>query len=425
MRRNALSFTFVLLALTGTVSGRANDSPADSRGASSARGSELLDAVGRTVAQRFYDPDRLDHWSSLVRDGRQAVRDADTFAGQAAAINRLLAGLNASHTELLTPDEPRYYHLLSVFHPEKPPEKLAHLFPGGHVSYAGIGAFYLHRDGEMFIKAVWPGFPAAEAGLHAGDRIVRADGAAFQPIRSFAGMVGRPVRLIIQSTPEADARREVVVRPVQIEPREAFLRAQAESFRLIPHNGKQVAYVHVWSYAGLEYQMLLRELLSQEAQDSDALVLDLRDGLGGADPEYLALFDRRLPETVMRSRNGEVVRRDNVWRKPVALLVNEGTTSGKEIFAYGFQQCGFGPVIGARTAGAVLGGSAFLMPEDCLLYLAVADVQVDGRRLEGVGVAPDVEVPWDVPYAAGRDPQLQKALDVVCEAEPARASSRQ
>jgi carboxyl-terminal processing protease len=49
----------------------------------------------------------------------------------------------------------------------------------------------------------------------------------------------------------------------------------------------------------------------------------------------------------------------------------------------------------------------------------VVDVEVDGKRLEGVGVAPDVTVPFDIRYAAGRDPQfdaaVEKALSVITE----------
>jgi carboxyl-terminal processing protease len=50
-----------------------------------------------------------------------------------------------------------------------------------------------------------------------------------------------------------------------------------------------------------------------------------------------------------------------------------------------------------------------------LLLLAVADVTVDGQRLEGVGVGPTIEVPFDPIYAAGRDPQLDRAVQVLSE----------
>src|SRR6266581_3289677 len=100
------------------------------------------------------------------------------------------------------------------------------------------------------------------------------------------------------------------------------------------------------------------------------------------------------------------------WRKPVAMLVNGGTRSGKEILAYGFKKYQLGEVIGTRTEGAVLAATAFLI-DDGLLLLAVGDVQVDGERLEGVGVAPTIEVQADPASTGLGDPQLDRAIAVL------------
>lgn len=43
------------------------------------------------------------------------------------------------------------------------------------------------------------------------------------------------------------------------------------------------------------------------------------------------------------------------------------------------------------------------------------DVLVDGERIEGVGVTPDVEVEFSIPYANGADPPLEKAIDVLLD----------
>jgi carboxyl-terminal processing protease len=100
----------------------------------------------------------------------------------------------------------------------------------------------------------------------------------------------------------------------------------------------------------------------------------------------------------------------------VALLSNEGTRSGKEVLTYGFKKYGFGEVIGTRTAGALLAGRGFLLSDGSFLMVAVSDVTVDGERLEAKGVEPTIEVPFDLPYAGGRDPQLDKAVDVLASA---------
>ena len=100
-------------------------------------------------------------------------------------------------------------------------------------------------------------------------------------------------------------------------------------------------------------------------------------------------------------RDGETEFVGAKWRKPVAALVNGATRSGKEVLAYGFREYGLGPLVGAHTEGAVLAATAFLIGDEGLLLLAVEDVLVDGKRLEGVGVEPTIPVAFDRRYAAG------------------------
>ncbi len=68
-----------------------------------------------------------------------------------------------------------------------------------------------------------------------------------------------------------------------------------------------------------------------------------------------------------------------------------------------------------RTAGALLAGTGVTLRANGLLIMAVEDAAVDGERIEGVGVAPSIEVPFDVRYAAGKDPQLDKAIAVLAD----------
>jgi carboxyl-terminal processing protease len=56
------------------------------------------------------------------------------------------------------------------------------------------------------------------------------------------------------------------------------------------------------------------------------------------------------------------------------------------------------------------------MQDGSLLYLAVADVLVDGERLEGKGVTPDISVSFPLAYAQGADPQKAQAIATVLAA---------
>jgi carboxyl-terminal processing protease len=207
----------------------------------------------------------------------------------------------------------------------------------------------------------------------------------------------------------------ISVTPADLHPNAMFLRGLQASARVIgAGDNTRIGYVHVWSYASPRVQSALEDLIADgPLRDADALIWDLRDGWGGAQPEYLDLFNPRAPTMQVKSRDGETGMVDVKWRKPVAMLINGGTRSGKEVLAYGFKEYRLGELIGNRTEGAVLAATAFLIGDEGLLLLAVEDVLVDGQRLEGVGVAPTIEVAFDPRYAAGADPQLERAVQVL------------
>ena len=99
--------------------------------------------------------------------------------------------------------------------------------------------------------------------------------------------------------------------------------------------------MHVWSYASGVCQEALEQLLGEGVlKDADALVLDLREGWGGAVPDYLDLFNARAPTMQVRDRDGRVQLENVKLRRPVVMLVNERSRSGKEVLAYGFEKYG-------------------------------------------------------------------------------------
>jgi len=383
---------------------------------SGAAGLAAFDEVWETVRDRFYDP-RLHglDWQAMRARYRPQAASARSRDETAAVVNAMLAELGASHTRYYTPDDPAYYQLADIFSYALRRRGLDRVFPGGEVTYPGIGVFTETDDqGRTFITGVVEDAPAHEAGLLVGDEIVSVDGGPFRPVDSFRGKVGGAVPLLIRRT-AAEAPTAIGVAPAEIHPNDMFLRGLEASARIIPGGGSaRIGYVHVWSYAGDRYQAALEELIGDgPVKDADALIWDLRDGWGGAQPEYLDLFNPRAPTMQVTDRNGKTGKVDVKWRKPVAALINGGTRSGKEVLAYGFKEYRLGELVGVRSEGAVLAATAFLIGDEGLLLLAVEDVLVDGQRLEGVGVAPTIEVPFDPRFAAGSDPQLERAVQIL------------
>ncbi len=375
----------------------------------------VFDEVWQTVDRDFYDPEfRGMDWAALRDKYRPLAAAAPDADAQAEVIDRMLAELGASHTARYRPDDPAYYQLLDIFSGSLR-RPLQRLFPNG-VRYPGIGIFTREIDGKVFVSGIIAGLPADDAGLLVGDEIVDVEGKLFEAVGSFAGKVGQIVHLTIRRA-AGGPLTPIALKPEWIEPAEAFLNAMSDGARIIETGGKKIGYIRIWSYAGGRYQDMLEQLLSTgKLKDADALVWDLRDGWGGAQPYYLDIFGDLGPTMTVTERDGERELVNVKWRKPVALLVNEGSRSGKEVLAYGFKKYQVGEVIGTRTAGALLAGRTFLLRDDSLLLLAVSDVSVDGERLERVGVAPTIEVPFTLEYAAGRDPQLDKAVEILSRA---------
>jgi carboxyl-terminal processing protease len=242
-----------------------------------------------------------------------------------------------------------------------------------------------------------------------------ADGAPFSPRRSFAGKTGRQVALGIERR-RGEPLVTLWITPRTVHPQEEWRALQREATRVLPVQGHRIAYALVWVCAGDEPRQLLADALEGPLAQAEALVLDFRGGWGGCDPSFLDLFNPAAPMLTRIEREGERSTFATSWKKPLVLLIDGGSRSGKEVVASALKRHHLATLVGERTAGAVVAGRPFLLSDGSLLYLATSDIRVDGERLEGKGVEPDVPVSAELPFAEGRDRQLDRALAVAVEA---------
>lgn len=435
----------VLCAAPPSTLARAESAPALAVAEPAVDREKLFDAVVDAIQRRFVDEQilkRID-WPERARATRPAVLAAASTREAVGRINALLAELKTSHTGLYTPDDYQYPILLDIVGGGgNIAELIAEKFWGVGPHYPGVGIFTREIDKRHFVDGVMEGSPADRAGVKYGDEIISVDGAPYSPIAAFRGKIGATVALEFRRSPDAPSQKiDVAVTPIR--PAAAFAAATRASARIIEKDGRRIGYVHVWSS---NESRSFREALAQLAGEShagsrgrrannerqpppDALIIDMRGRVGGntgsAEEMLQALDDLQKPywgQWRARDRSGENRRgwsRGNdapqwgrSYRGRIALLINEHTRSAGEIFAYGFQRSGFGPLIGTRTAGAVTSGALALMPGDLLLYVGVSALEFENeRRLEGEGVTPDHIVERPAPYAAGADPVLEAALE--------------
>jgi C-terminal processing protease CtpA/Prc len=364
----------------------------------------LFDEVDRIVAEHFYNPAAIPKFRAVLnarKDTAQTTADADQGIAQA------LHALAASHTARYTQDQIEYYELLDIFQTrglERTPA-----IHDGHVAYAGIGMVAREIEGRTFVTHLYDGAAAQKAGLHVGDEILSVDGQPYHPILSFRDRAGGSVSIRVRRQPGAAPVAFEV--PVQwLRPNKVLSEAIRNSVRVIEKNGQRIGTLRLWTYGSSGMNRLMTEILASETlRDVDGLVLDLRSRWGGRGSDAADLFLSRTRDMTIIGRDGKETPVVARWRKPLVAIIDGGTRSSMEIIAYSLQQAGVA-LIGTRSAGAVLTSRSFLLSDNSLVLLAIDDVRLDGKRFEGRGISPDIEVPFDVRYANGADPQFDRAV---------------
>lgn len=347
----------------------------------------------------------------VERDFYRSV-DFTSFTGKHptnADIDEALIELKASHTHRFLPGTIDYYEVADIFGPWRGVNRLV-FPPDGEVTYDGIGINTAIIDGRRFVTRVYDGAAAKKAGILVGDEIVSVDGKPFDEVGSFAGQAGKTVVVAVRRA--VDGRpTNIPVTVASLSPVRMYFDAIRASGRIIENRGHDIGYVRIWTLASRQtkdtVEAMLRDGVLSGAQ---GLILDLRGRWGGLSSELPAMLMEDFSEITITTRDGQTFGWQEAWRKPIVVLVDEGTRSNGEVLACAIKKRGFA-VIGKKTAGVVLGGRGYLLPDKSLLMLAVGTVRVDGEVLEGKGVVPDIVVEAPIPYSSGADPQLDVAIE--------------
>lgn len=184
-------------------------------------------------------------------------------------------------------------------------------------------------------------------------------------------------------------------------------------------SGGKLGYIYVENY-GPGIMDFIRGLTGYS--DRPGLIIDQRFNGGGITPDYLIEWLRRKPIYDYTFRNGDDIPVPvNPGPLVKVLIVNENNFSAAETFAFMYKLAKVGPIVGQRTGGGGIGPYVFtpqLIDGGNVQLPNRAAYNPDGTSwgVENIGVIPDVEVeitPRD--WMAGRDPQLEKAVQVALE----------
>lgn len=375
--------------------------------------SDTVDKVWNAAKDKIYPKYLVDTYftkNSYDILQKKASRISDVHE-LAPLINEFLSDIPVSHTRFYDSQSIDFYLFRSMFSTKE--------IDKPEVNH--IGAQFTILNDVYVVRAVLNGYPAEKIGLRRGDRILKANDSAFDPYHSF-NPDGKNVRLAVQRNKKT---KYLFVDAIRENPNLAMNHAIEKSVKILKKNGNHFGYVRLWSGAHHNNLDAFRRAVVKLGK-TDGLVLDLRDGYGGAWYEYLDLFFRDRKDYfnfTITNRNGiehyTPDQKSNEWHYagPMVVLINEGTRSGKEALAYQFQKSKRALLVGTITQGAFSAGEGLFNDVDTpfFLYLATAEYHLDGKKIEGVGISPDISIKYDLSTSLPIDPQLDLALKRISE----------
>jgi tricorn protease len=275
-----------------------------------------------------------------------------------------------------------------------------------------------------------------------GERLLAVDGQPVDPVTGpgplLVGAANVPVELTLAPPVKGEGQeiapgqaiapgelRRIVVVPLSNDNRLRYQDWVAGRRRLVRElSDGRIGYLHVPDMMGEGWAHFHRDLRLEMTRG--ALIVDVRGNRGGHVSELVVekLARRVLGWEVPRGMVPATYPGD-APRGPVVTVTDEFAGSDGDIVTAAIRSLRLGPIVGARTWGGVVGidGSGHALVDGTSITVPKYGFWFNefGWDVENHGAEPDVEVlnsPDD--WAAGRDCQLEAAVQITLEALEAR-----
>jgi carboxyl-terminal processing protease len=395
---------------------------------------ELFEKVDALVRRRFFDPKFNGRdWPALVQKHRDTILSASDDKIFEDEVNRLLAELGTSHT--------------SFFHRNTP-------IPSRNSINATFRAWETAEGMRWVFQDVQPGGPADRAGVKSGDVLVRVNDREFRPPQKpeFRMDSLAPVTLIHRNGVTQELRLELKTP----KPKYSDCPYAEPTSVLAKQLESGIGYLKVSMFPGILGIDFAHDVdrAVTELRDCERMIIDLRGNPGGGIGALRLmsyLTPGRIPVgySLTRERAERGYRREELthfrgipgqkWQLPflaarflgrdmsivvvtegkepqkfqkrIVILVNEHTAGSGEMVAGFARENNLAKIVGAKTAGRLLGGKGFKVGDSYMLMVPVgAYLSWNGFRFEGNGISPDVSVDWS---PGDFDEQLKRAIEAV------------
>jgi len=299
--------------------------------------------------------------------------------------------------------------------------------------FEGVGMEIGIREGQLQVIAPLEGTPAQEAGIRPGDRIIKIDDTLTmditieEAVTLIRGPKGTEVTLTVFRD-EWENSKEIIIK-------RAVIKVPSLKWELLASTGEaggegeEIAYIKLYHFSeksDRDFREMAAEVLKSPAEK---IILDLRSNPGGyleRAQDIAGWFLEKGQVVVIEDFGAE--KEQEVYKAegnaelldyPMVILVNQGSASASEILASALRDNRGIKIIGETSFGKGSVQKLEGLIDGSNLKITVANwLTPKGDLITDKGLEPDIKVEMtEEDYQEERDPQLDKAIEIIGEME--------
>jgi len=355
---------------------------------------EVIDHVWQIVYRDFLDSSGKFQKSNWINLRKEVLSKTYSDSNEAYdAIRNMLSNLDDSYTRFL---EPKEFNQMRID-------------TSGELTGVGIQIVKDKESDDLIIISPIEGTPAFDAGIKARDKILSIDDISTEgmnieeAVKLIRGQRGTKVKLEIlrgsKSFFKILSREKIEIKSVSSKVNQT-------------KNGLLIGYVRIKQFnanASKETREAIKDL---ETKKVAGYVLDLRSNPGGLLESSIDISRHFINKGVIVStvsKDGlKETKKGNgqaLTKKPLVVLVNEGSASASEIVSGAIKDNKRGKLVGKKTFGKGLVQSMRTLVDGSGLTVTVAKyLTPNGTDINKSGIIPDIEVRMNI------NPILQREI---------------
>ena len=290
--------------------------------------------------------------------------------------------------------------------------------------FGGLGIEIGMESGVIRIISPIDDTPAANAGIKAGDYIVRINGEQVQgkslteAVELMRGPVGSSIKLTV--------RRKNKKKAIEFKITRAIIEVKSVEAKVIGKK-KEIGYLRLKSFNENSDEQLFKIINNFEKKNKlTGYILDLRNNPGGLLSQAINVSDFFLDDGEIVSTKGRKIsetrrffskKGDGINGKPLIVIINTGSASAAEIVSGALKDHKRAIILGERSYGKGSVQSIVPLKNGGALRLTISKYYLpSGKSISEVGVLPDIlveEVGNEFKINTDTDNQLKYAVDLL------------